>query len=126
MLLKRATKSLGRFFKSQHALTRHTRILLPFYFSTILTSNPGARIHLSSSCLDPIEASLWCGTGSIDGGDDDTSAFGARGLIVYKTEEGNPYVVACCRKDFCRIGLSFPGPTFNMTGSLLVCLSFLI
>lgn len=44
------------------------------------------------SCLDAIEASVWCGVGIDDDG----------ALAKYVDQDGDPYVVVCCRQDFCR------------------------
>ncbi|XP_032792572.2 TGF-beta receptor type-1 isoform X1 [Daphnia magna] len=61
------------------------------FTSTSLNRKTGALIH-AYSCLESVDANIWCGVGS----DDDDA------MTKYFDEEGNPFIVACCRQDFCR------------------------
>jgi hypothetical protein len=59
---------------------------LPFYSSFTCPHN------WRPSCLNSVDSSVWCGVGSDDGDE----------VIKYIDEDGNPFVVACCRGDYCR------------------------
>ena len=92
----------------------HTQIL-PFRTSPPL---PTARNKNSPrhSCLSPIDAKVWCGVGS--DGDDSTTK--------YLDQDGNPYVVACCREDFCRSAQHLTNHTlFSVEGLFRTLLSLL-
>jgi len=64
----------------------------PFLPLSLLFSLPTTRKPNRHSCLNSVDSSVWCGVGSDDGDE----------VIKYFDEEGNPFVVACCRGDYCR------------------------
>ena len=62
------------------------------------------------SCLDSVDSNVWCGVGS-----DDIDE-----MIKYYDEEGNPFVVACCLEDYCRIAQHLTNHTlFSVAGLFL-------
>ena len=97
----------GRFRSS------HSNPTLPNFPPLPTARNKNSPRH---SCLSPIDAKVWCGVGS--DGDDSTTK--------YLDQDGNPYVVACCREDFCRSAQHLTNHTlFSVEGLFRTLLSLL-
>lgn len=75
--------------------------LLPYDCRLTVSHVKKSRHPRTNSCLDAVEASVWCGVGR-ESGD---------ALVKYLEEDGDPFIVACCRADFCQTTKPFANHT---------------